>query len=251
MRRFSLVLSFILAVLCLAGTACSAGSGENSAPGGGSAGDGTASGVVDGSAGFKIVYTVDLSLETNQVSAVREALTSRAKELGGWLENSYDDYDGDELCYASLTLRIPTAELDAFLADAQDSARVTGKSMNARTITTEYVTAQAKLAALGEEKTALEELLSDTGISAADRITVISKISEINAEIQAIELTVSQYDSLVEYSTVNIRVRLPADFTAAIVAAVVIGVIVLGVVAFIVLEVVKKKKRKKQPEQKG
>ena len=78
-----------------------------------------------------------------------------------------------------------------------------------------------------ERKAQLELILEEQGLSAADRITVINSISEVSASLQEIELQLTQYDSLVDYSIVELSIYKTDGWTIA-------GTIIL-IVMFLVL----------------
>lgn len=213
--------------LCLCG--CSAGGGMNGdaeAPGGGS---GEAPIIAD-DLGRKIVYYVDMDIETQDVAAVRDSVLAGGTAAGGYVEQRNDYGSGDDLSRVYLVFRIPTDRLDAFVNAAGEEGKVLSKRVSSTDITTEYVSASARKAAYEERKAQLEAILAEDGLSASDRITVIDTISEVNAALQEIELQLTQYDSLVDYSTVRLEIS-RADNIGEIIGTVLLVVLFLGLAA--------------------
>lgn len=191
----------------------------------------------------KIVYTVNLTVQTNDIKEKRNALNAKCTALKGFIESTDEDYSGEKCTYALITYRIPTDKLDGFVADLEVQGGVVGKTVYTADITNAYVDATSKKAALLAEKQLLTELLNDASVSAGDKVTVISRISEVNEALYAIEQTIALYDSMVDYSTVCVELRLPVS-AAAIVLPIVGGVLLAGGVFSAIFFPVRAKKRK-------
>ncbi|MBQ8345932.1 MAG: DUF4349 domain-containing protein [Clostridia bacterium] len=161
--------------------------------------------------GRKIVYTVTMTLETEDVTALKAQLSRESDALGGYIQSNSEDYEDGRCTDAYITYRIPTEHLDAFVASVEGNGGVTDKTVQTTDITTSYVDAQAKQSGLLERKALLEQLLTDTSMSTSDRLTVIDEISQVNTELQALQLTINGYDSDVGYSTVSVTLREPSE----------------------------------------
>ncbi len=197
----------------------------------------------------KIIYTVRLSIDCKDVAKSKKTLDEQCAALGGYVQNQSEDYSNGKCTYAYITYRIPTEKLNEFTAQAEGSGKVTNKSLYSTDITTSYVNASAQKQSLETRKAALQELLNDASITASDRIMIINEISKVDTELQSIELLLTQYDSMVDYSTVYIT--LTGEFVEIdefpVSLAVVIGVIgAAGIFCAIFFPLRYKKKRDKQ-----
>lgn len=218
-------------------TACSyAGGGDDWAP---ESGSGT---IVTDTVNRKIVYRVRMNLEADDVASARDSITAKSGALGGYIEAQNEYSDGKEYYSISLVFRIPTDRLDEFLGAVDDCGKVYSRSVSTTDITTEYVNASAQKAALEERKAALTEILNDTQLSASDRVTVINEISEVNEQLQAIGLQLTEYDSLVDYSTVTVNIGRTETDVTSIILIVFLILLILGLVAGNVILSVKAKK---------
>ena len=249
---FSWAARIALLVLVLSLCGCSAGgaAGDAEGPPGSSGGSSIVADGVD----RKIVYYVDLEMETDNVSAVRDHILSDSTEAGGYVEQRNDYGSGDNLSRVYLVLRIPTAKLDAFVEAAGEEGTVRSKRVSSTDITTEYVSASARKAAYEERKSQLEAILAEEGLSASDRIAVIDSVSEVNAALQEIELQLTQYDSLVDYSTVRLEIS-RSDNVWEIVGTVLLVLLfaglAAGVIVFGIKYEVEKRKNRPGPSDRG
>ena len=129
------------------------------------------------------------------------------------MERNEEDYSDGECTSAYVVFRVPTEQLDTFIAAMESGGgKVSDKRVFSTDITTSYVNATAKKTALETKKAALQALLADATLSASDKVSVISEIAAVDTELQTIELTINEYDSLVDYSTVSVNIQLPAPF---------------------------------------
>lgn len=239
MKKIIIICTVLLLTLSL--VAC--GAADNSAPGL-PGGDGGSDGIVDTSVDRKIVYTVNIDLEAGDVEAVKQSVTAKNAELGGYVGSNSESYDDGKCISVRITYRVPTDKLDELVSSIEGQGGVERKSVYTTDITTAYVSAQAKKDALVEKKTLLEELLESDGITAGERVSVISEIAEVNSEILAIELQIKDYDSTVDYSTVHLYVTEPFDPLYVIIPLGVIAVAV-GVTVTAILVAEKRKKARR------
>lgn len=227
---FLVLAALLAAALCLCGCSAGGAAGDGEAP----PGSGASEGIVADEIGRKIVYTVNMEIETDDVAAALAGVLERGTAGGGYVEQQNDYGDGDDLSRSYIVLRIPTGQLDAFVNGAGELGRVRSKRVSSVDITTEYVSASARKAAYEERKAQLEAILAEDGLSASDRIAVIDSVSEVNAALQEIELQLTQYDSLVDYSTVRLEI-FRATNVWAIVGTVLLVLLILGLAAGVIV----------------
>ncbi len=211
MKRFFQYLCIcLLSILCVLFVGCGANGAQNysSAPEtGNDVGDKTQSVTISNPLNRKIVYTVRLQADCEDVKDAKGKLDEKCTTLGGYIEYNSEDYAEGKCTYAYITYRVPTDKLNDFIAQAEKSGEITSKSVDTTDITTAYVNASAQKTALETRKAALQALLNDTAVSASDRITIINEISKVDTELQSIELLLTQYDSMVDYSTVTVTLH--------------------------------------------
>lgn len=177
----------------------------------------------------KLVYTASVELETKDFDAAVEQLNDRLDEVGGIIqnENFYDDtpweyyygiYDGSTTRKVSgykrlvTTVRVPTANLDAFLNDIGGIGHVTSSSSYVSNITQEYYSTKSYLESYQNQ---LEVLLGmyEQCETIDEMITVEQRISEVQAEINQLTTRISSYDRDVAYSTVTITMNEVTEYS--------------------------------------
>ncbi|MBQ8742679.1 MAG: DUF4349 domain-containing protein [Clostridia bacterium] len=201
--------------------------------------------IVNGEVNRNIVYNVNVSLVSDNVSKTKENIDKKSKSLKGYVESNDEEFSDGKCTYIYAVYRIPTENLDAFLKSVEGSGSIERKNVSTMDITTEYVNAKAQKKALDDRKAMLEDILNDSGISASDRITTINEIASVNTELQYIELMINGYDSDLNYSTVTIRIREPYAPIGIIINLIFVIILLTAVTILII----KRKKSKKKSAQ--
>ena len=142
--------------------------------------------------GRKLIRTVWLDMETTDFDSSLQSVHEKISALEGYTEQSEItgsrlNYAGEPILrHASMTVRIPTKHLEAFLQAAQASGNIVSQSE-----TTEDVTC-----------------LLYTSPSPRDRqksvIALEERLSEIRYELESLEARLRLYNNQVEYSTVHL-----------------------------------------------
>lgn len=202
---FTAVILIIVTLL----TACSSGSADKDYDYGGPSdnndGEKTDSSIVIGSTDRKIVYRVNLTIYSDTPEKVCSAITEATIACDGYVENSRESKSeyGESYCFI---VRIPTAKLDDFVNDISVAGTVKNKEVTTEDITVKYVTVDEQRKSLLAEKDALTARMSEaTEIS--DIIAISDRLAQIDAEINAAQRQINEFDSLLNYSTVTIFVN--------------------------------------------
>ncbi len=245
-RMFSLLL--LVTVLLLA-TACQS-KGDSTAVGNAAAPEvGKPESIVNNDLNRKIVYHVSISMDSEDVTACKNAITEKCRAMGGYVENNGESYENGKCTSANVTYRIPTERLDEFIASIEGQGKVARKNIGTTDITTTYVNAEARKTALEERKALLEQLLNDPTISASDRIAVINEISSVNTELEAVLLLITQYDSQVDYSTVTVSINEPVNGWEIALIIFLVLLIQIGLPVLIILLCIRARRKKREKKE--
>ena len=177
----------------------------------------------------KLVYTASVELETKDFDAAVDQLNERLDEVGGIIqdENFYDDtpweyyygiYDDSTTRKVSgykrlvTTVRVPTANLDAFLNDIGGIGHVTSSSSYVSNITQEYYSTKSYLESYQNQLDVLLGMYEQCE-TIDEMITVEQRISEVQAEINQLTTRISSYDRDVAYSTVTITMNEVTEYS--------------------------------------
>ena len=164
----------------------------------------------------KLVRTMHVEAETDDLDALLANLDARIKELGGYLENksvrngSYSQ--SRTYRTAELTVRIPVEKLDAFISHVQGATNIVTYRENADDITLTYVATASRIAALETEQTRLLELLAKAE-NMSDLLMIEQRLTEVRAELEKYTSQKRIYDNMVDFGTVDLTVTQVQEFT--------------------------------------
>lgn len=162
----------------------------------------------------KLVRTADLTLRTQQFDQAVQQVEALLAEQGGYVENLYQY--GESLRRLTLSMRVPSDRLDAFVQGAQGVGRVTDRSESTTDMTVQYADNAARLATLYAKRDRLNELLVQAA-DVSDLIEIESAIADTQYQIDSYESAQRSIDSRVDMSAVNVTLveEKPADVAAA------------------------------------
>lgn len=163
----------------------------------------SAAGVSGPPSGAKIIYTADLELESKEFDEAWQALTAAVTEMNGYFE-SRSISQGGRYRHMNCTVRVPAENYLTFLDLAGETAHVTNRSEYSDDVSEVYYDNEARLTTQRTKLARLQELLGQAE-DMADIITIESAISETELQIEYLTGSLRKYDSLINYSTVNIN----------------------------------------------
>jgi len=165
--------------------------------------------------GRKLVRTADLTIRTKTFDEAAAQVQALLAEAGGYVEYSYQH--GEEgYRRLNLSMRVPSAKLDAFLQSMEGTGRVTDRSESTTDMTTQYQDNEARLATLYAKRDRLNELLMQADV-VSDLIEIESAIADTQYEIDRYETSQRSIDQQVNLSavSVNLMEERAADTAAA------------------------------------
>ena len=225
-RILALALSILLLTTLFAGCAAKAPSrGDVAAPGDhlnsgsakpeGSLSSGTTlnPGVADDR---KLIRTVSLTTETEDMDALLAEVSQRIAELGGYVESrevytgsAYETYSSRS---ATMTLRIPAKNLDTFISHVDGASNVVSSSETAEDVTMQYVATESHLKVLQAEEERLLKFLSEAK-SVSEMLEIEKRLTDVRAELESVTNQLNKYANLVSYGTVKLRINEVKQYT--------------------------------------
>ncbi len=146
----------------------------------------------------KIIYEVELTIYTNQyddtIKYVRDLINS----------DEWFDKESVSERRATFILRIKTDRLDEVLDDIKSNYTVKNYEKSATDISLAYQDTSDKITALQLQHTRLLELYETASLS--DMILINTQLSSIEVQIAQLQGTLNQFDSLVDYSVIEIEI---------------------------------------------
>lgn len=157
-------------------------------------------------ANAKMVYTASIQAETQDYDACTAALEELVEKLGGYLEYASSDSRGDGSRSASYTVRVPAKEFRGFLKTVGEISHVTSQDQNAENISERYYDTESRLETQRTKMERLQTLLSKAE-TMEDIIDLENAISETEYQIEQFTGSLRHYDSLVDFATIDVRLR--------------------------------------------
>lgn len=223
-RALTLLLAILLITTLFAGCAAMPNKGDMGAAGGYYEGengkpDGSLSGSTvlnpDVADNRKLIRTVNLTAETENMDDLLSLVASRITELGGYVE-SREVYNGSQYSsryrQATLKIRIPADKLDAFVTDVDSASNIVSSTETAEDVTLQYVATESHLKVLQAEEERLLKFLSEAK-SVSEMLEIEKRLTEVRADLEIVTNQLNTYANLVSYGTVHLRIDEVKEFT--------------------------------------
>jgi len=166
----------------------------------------------------KLIRTVKLQAETEDMDALLADVESRIAALGGYVENR-DVYNGGAGSYrsrsATLTVRVPADRLDGFVEQVSGVSNIISHSENTKDVTLSYVATESRITALQTEEVRLLELLAEAK-DLADLIVLEDKLTDVRTELEQHKSQLKLFDNLVSYATVDLSITEVREYTVPV-----------------------------------
>lgn len=164
----------------------------------------------------KLIQTVNLSVETEDLDTVMQQVDSRIAQLGGYIENSNvqngSAYSGRRYRSANLTVRIPAKELDAFIDKVGDITNIVSSRKTVEDVTLNYVATESRMKALQTEEARLLELLAKAE-TMDDLLTVEARLTDVRTELEQVTSALRVFDNQVDYATIHLDIDEVTEYT--------------------------------------
>ncbi len=164
--------------------------------------------------GRKLIRDATLSMETKEFDAFLVALRKQTASFKGYTENSSlgENYDGTR--HGSIVVRVPAAQLDAFLDGLEGVGTVTSREESLRDVTQEYIDMDSRIRALETEQKTLLELM-EKAKELTDVLEIQSRLSEVRAQLESYKGQMKALENQIDYSRVTIFVEEVKRYTPA------------------------------------
>lgn len=175
----------------------------------------TATGDVAPATNQKLIRTVKLEAETDNMDTLLADVESRIASLGGYVENRnvYNGVAGARRSRnATMVVRIPADQLDGFVKLVSGVSNIISHSENTKDVTLSYVATESRITALETEQTRLLELVAEAK-DLEDLLILEEKLTDVRTELEGHKSQLKLYDNLVSYATVNLTITEVVEYT--------------------------------------
>ena len=154
----------------------------------------------------KLIKTVDLRAETEDLDTLMTRLSEQIASLGGYTEyqNVYNGsaYNTYRSRSAELTIRIPADQLAGFLTQVEDFSNVISKTESVDDVTLQYVDTQSRMEALEAEQDRLLELMEQAE-TMSDLLEIEERLTQVRYELESVASQLRVMDNQVSYATIE------------------------------------------------
>ncbi len=154
----------------------------------------------------KLIQTAELHVKVKNYAAARTAIESDLADFGGFIADARVDHHDGQVSSATMTVRVPSANLADFLAGAAGRGDILHESLSSKDITAGYYDSKARLKNAQRLETRLLALLDDKGDSVTSLLEVERELARVRGQIEGIEGKLRLWDSQVALSTVELRI---------------------------------------------
>ena len=156
----------------------------------------------------KIIKNADVRLLVKDTDVAVNRATQIISDLGGYIISSriwYQDYYGNNLMYASITLGIPVEEFEHALTRLRDlSIRVLDETASGEDVTDQYVDLQSQLVNLEATRARIQEFLQDAK-TVDEALRINQELANIEAQIEQIKGRMNFISDRSAFSTITVN----------------------------------------------
>lgn len=157
----------------------------------------------------KLIKTVRINAETEDLETLLGQLTQQIRDMGGYVERQeiYNDsmYSSYRYRSAQLTVRIPADQLDSFVGEVKGLSNVVTYNEEVDDVTTTYVDTESRIAALETERDRLMELL-EKAETMSDLLEIEARLTQVQYELESYSSQLRVLQNKVSYATVNLYI---------------------------------------------
>lgn len=148
----------------------------------------------------KIYYEADLKLETPDPNAAYNEIVDMLDDYSAYIEEA----NITSTVYV-IKVRVLSENFGAFVEDAKLNGDIVSFEQSSTDVTNTYSNLEARKSALEAYQTRLIELIADASFN--ESITLMKEQADVETELLSISQDLSEYDSLIDFSTVEITIR--------------------------------------------
>ncbi len=171
----------------------------------------------------KLVYTCNMDMETTEYEKTIASIRELIQKYGGiieretytdsasdWYYTSYEKKSGTLQAY--IVVRIPSQYYRDFLSGMDGFGKVTRSEQNVENITRRYSETETTVKSLEIQEERLLEMMEQAE-TIDEMLQIEYRLTEVQNELQILKNLLSEMDTDVAYSTVNLNVREVLEFT--------------------------------------
>ena len=167
----------------------------------------------------KLIRTIRMEAETEDLTTLMDGLTARIAELGGYVEaknlHNGSAYSGYRRRNLSMTVRIPAEKADEFVARVGENANVVSSTETVDDVTLQYVDTESQVKALETEQARLIDLLAQAE-TLEDILKIEDRLTDVRYELERYASYLRTLDNQISYATIHLAITEVKEYTPVI-----------------------------------
>lgn len=167
----------------------------------------------------KLIRTIHMNAETEDLTTLQAWLNGRIAELDGYVEakEMYNGsaYSGYRRRNLTMTVRIPAQRVDEFVAGVGETANVVSSTETVDDVTLQYVDTESHVKALETEQARLLELLEQAD-TLEDILKIEDRLTDVRYELERYASYLRTLENQVSYATVYLTITEVKEYTPVI-----------------------------------
>ena len=164
----------------------------------------------------KLIRTISMDAETEELETLLEGLNAKVSELGGYIQNrevyNGSTYSSRRYRHADLTIRIPAEKVDGFVQHVSGVSNVVSSNESIDDVTLTYVDTETRLKALETEQERLLEMMAQAE-NMSDLLAIESRLTEVNYQLESVASKLKTLENQVSYATVRLYITEVQEYT--------------------------------------
>jgi hypothetical protein len=156
----------------------------------------------------KIIKNADVRLLVKDTNVAVNRSTQIVSDLGGYIVSSriwYQDYYGNNLMYATITIGVPVDEFERALNRFRElSVRVLDENASGEDVTDQYVDLESQLVNLEATRARIQEFLKDAK-TVDEALRINQELANIESQIEQIKGRMNYLSDRSAFSTITVN----------------------------------------------
>lgn len=164
----------------------------------------------------KLIRTISIEAETEDLNALLDSLTARITQLGGYVEaknlRNGSNYGGYIRRNLYLTARIPAEKADEFVTQVSENSNIVSSTETVDDVTLQYVDTESQVKALETEQERLIELLAQAE-TLEDILKIQDRLTDVRYELERYASYLRTLENQISYATINLTITEVKEYT--------------------------------------
>ncbi len=168
----------------------------------------------------KLIRTISIDAETEDLTTLLDSLTARITQLGGYVEaknlRNGSNYGGYIRRNLSMTVRIPADRVDEFVSQVSENSNIVSSVETVDDVTLQYVDTESHVKALETEQARLLDLLEQAK-TLEEILKIEDRLTDVRYELERYASYLRTLENKVSYATVNLTITEVKEYTPVVV----------------------------------